>query len=871
MARHSKSKHACYVVLIVLAFTTAFFAAYADADTISPFKHTHKGWITIINNRRKVRAHHPFGLSSVLNLPRGGTAHHYYDINDTVTKKRRLVIIIDVDNTLYSEQDLLSSTGNGIETQIVRNTHLFGQLHYNLTVEQCNELYREYGSTIEGLRHTLPPDEVEGTMARFYSEVYDSIDFSCLLGVNKNQDGTNVHQLEDDKVRSGYDHGNALLQQRRALAEFLQSLCQRHTVYLASNSPRAHILRVINSMGLGRVDFAGILSPDTASISAPNIIYPTKSSPDQYYKHILDKHPPTLNRIILLDDSLYNLRQAESVGIDGIHINAQSGGRTLEEGLAQAVGHILPSQQYTFNDVEYLHAKNKVDMNAINPLVWEQLSNQLALRMIGQDSSTLRIADLGAGMLSMLELILIGGGEDDCKKPSMLFLIDKSLKSDKSNEKAPHHITKLEYYAYESNLNLLKGSKERLVKMGFQEVKDDRISSKKEEIITFKRGPSDSPNGIEVTVRLNPFDYQSEQSPANGLDLIIGCCFADLFEPSQLAQSLQQFAPGRSNQPLVYFPITFEGMTRFSPAYPSVQTQGSHDPMIPSDTTAFRMYSESLTNHGHNLEPDRIVNAIRDHGGSLISEGSSDWIIDPSSNKHLWETMMYFFGMSGAREMTKYNLDAAGWIEQCRLNPRTIVVSNVDLLFQLRDESLRKDDDASSLGAMTDDDSSSVVSAQEIQFVAPYNVSTITKNWDTSSNYLSPDQVEIESLASLISTGTELKIFKGSFDAASLDVNIKGMADKSMEYPLAYGYSLVGRVVACGSNIDDANSLIGRLVFTFSPHSTRVIVDRDAIQLVPDGITAEDAIFFPSVETALSLVHDANVRVGENVAVYGQG
>ena len=65
--------------------------------------------------------------------------------------------------------------------------------------------------------------------------------------------------------------------------------------------------------------------------------------------------------------------------------------------------------------------------------------------------------------------------------------------------------------------------------------------------------------------------------------------------------------------------------------------------------------------------------------------------------------------------------------------------------------------------------------------------------------------------------------------------------------------------------------LFGRLAFAFSPHSSRVVVDRDAVQLVPDGISAEDAVFFPSVETVLSLVHDANVRVGENVAVYGQG
>lgn len=100
---------------------------------------------------------------------------------------------------------------------------------------------------------------------------------------------------------------------------------------------------------------------------------------------------------------------------------------------------------------------------------------------------------------------------------------------------------------------------------------------------------------------------------------------------------------------------------------------------------------------------------------------------------------------------------------------------------------------------------------------------------------------------------------------------LKEMSDKSMKYPLAYGYSLVGRVVACGSNVKDAEALMGRHVFTFSPHSSRVVADRDAIQIVPDGISAEDAVFFPSIETALSLVHDANVRMGENVAVYGQG
>ena len=574
----------------------------------------------------------------------------------------------------------------------------------------------------------------------------------------------------------------------------------------------------------------------------------------------MDKYPRSSNKIILLDDSLHNLHEAESVGIEGIHISQS--GRTLEEGLAEALGHIVPPEQFAFSDVEYLLSKNKVDVNAINTSVWEKLAQQLALRMQQNDDGTLRIADLGAGVLSMLELIIVGGGEDDQKKPSLLSLVNESLESAKNNQKH-HSFAKLEYFAYESNLNLLNSCKDRLSKMGFQEMQD-------EDGVFFGHITTEHATEIEVTIHLLPTNFQDEQHEhSQRLDLIIGCCFADLFDPGQLALSLQQFA--HAGRPLVYLPITFAGPTQFNETYP-VPSQNSNKQMIPSDTTAFRIYSESLTSHGHNLDPSLIVNAIRGYGGALIVEGSSNWIIDPSLDNYMWETMLYFFGMSGAREMTKHQLDAAGWISRCRLNPRTMVVSNVDLLFNLQADSHAGNVDqseASDEESSDDHASTTTVSVQEIQFVAPYNVTTITKRWNTSDSYLAPDQVEIESLCSLISSGTELKIFKGSFESASLDVNIKDMADKSMEYPLTYGYSLVGRVEACGSNVDSA--LVGRLAFTFSPHSSRVIVDRDAIQLVPAGISPEDAIFFPSVETALNLVHDAHIRIGENVAVYGQG
>ena len=127
----------------------------------------------------------------------------------------------------------------------------------------------------------------------------------------------------------------------------------------------------------------------------------------------------------------------------------------------------------------------------------------------------------------------------------------------------------------------------------------------------------------------------------------------------------------------------------------------------------------------------------------------------------------------------------------------------------------------------------------------------------------------VQSSHSLISSGTELKIFKGLFDDAALDVNIKGMEEERMAYPLSYGYCLVGRIIKGGSKVPPDH--IGKLAFSFAPHASHVVTDLEEIRLVPDGISAEDAIFMPSVETALSLTHDAHHRVGENVAVYGQG
>ncbi len=59
------------------------------------------------------------------------------------------------------------------------------------------------------------------------------------------------------------------------------------------------------------------------------------------------------------------------------------------------------------------------------------------------------------------------------------------------------------------------------------------------------------------------------------------------------------------------------------------------------------------------------------------------------------------------------------------------------------------------------------------------------------------------------------------------------MAGESMAYPLRYGYSLVGRVAKCGAGVDP-EKFDGKLVFSFSPHSSWVVADADGVMLIPE-------------------------------------
>ena len=131
------------------------------------------------------------------------------------------------------------------------------------------------------------------------------------------------------------------------------------------------------------------------------------------------------------------------------------------------------------------------------------------------------------------------------------------------------------------------------------------------------------------------------------------------------------------------------------------------------------------------------------------------------------------------------------------------------------------------------------------------------------------DEVLVAVEVSAISPGSEMLIYRGQFPSGlALDENIAALQG-SLAYPLQYGYAAVGRVIACGEQVDP--EWVGRLVFAFQPHATHFTARPSGLIPVPDGFSAERAVFLPNMETAVNFLLDGAPLIGERVAVLGQG
>ena len=130
-----------------------------------------------------------------------------------------------------------------------------------------------------------------------------------------------------------------------------------------------------------------------------------------------------------------------------------------------------------------------------------------------------------------------------------------------------------------------------------------------------------------------------------------------------------------------------------------------------------------------------------------------------------------------------------------------------------------------------------------------------------------PGEFLVEAEWGAVSAGSERVVASGRLPGElSLDDSFGGGA----RFPLRYGYSLVGRVIAAGDDIDRERWL-GRRVFAFEPHATHALVAAEAVKPVPDALDPRTATLYPNTETALTLLWDGAPRYGEAALVVGLG
>lgn len=135
------------------------------------------------------------------------------------------------------------------------------------------------------------------------------------------------------------------------------------------------------------------------------------------------------------------------------------------------------------------------------------------------------------------------------------------------------------------------------------------------------------------------------------------------------------------------------------------------------------------------------------------------------------------------------------------------------------------------------------------------------------------DEVRIKSLVSGIKTGTEMSLYQGKtpFLNQQFDPKLRLFipAEQQGLYPCNLGSWLSGTVMEVGSKV--TNFKPGDRVHGGLPHRPTNVCKEDELYPLKEGMDPETALFVDPTIFALQAVHDAQIKVGDNVAIFGMG
>jgi 2-desacetyl-2-hydroxyethyl bacteriochlorophyllide A dehydrogenase len=132
-----------------------------------------------------------------------------------------------------------------------------------------------------------------------------------------------------------------------------------------------------------------------------------------------------------------------------------------------------------------------------------------------------------------------------------------------------------------------------------------------------------------------------------------------------------------------------------------------------------------------------------------------------------------------------------------------------------------------------------------------------------------PGEVLVRAICSGISAGTERLVLSGEVPEEARAAMALPLMRGGFDLPIAYGYALVGAVEAAGPGVDPAR--IGERVFLLHPHQDRLIAPASALRPLPTAPPPPRLVLAPSLETAINVIWDTEIALGDRVIVTGLG
>jgi len=123
----------------------------------------------------------------------------------------------------------------------------------------------------------------------------------------------------------------------------------------------------------------------------------------------------------------------------------------------------------------------------------------------------------------------------------------------------------------------------------------------------------------------------------------------------------------------------------------------------------------------------------------------------------------------------------------------------------------------------------------------------------------------IQAICSSVSPGTERLVLCGGIPRELHQQMRCPHMGGSFDFPVKYGYSLVGKVT------EGPSTLVGKVVHVLHPHQEICQVAAQDVFTVPPGVTSSRASLASNMETAVTAIWDGSVEVGDRVLVVGFG